>query len=192
MSNEEQEWHKAKGLCFICHKPGHFSRNCPDRNDVMSMESNKPPGMESFGINVNFGDLENQHKLSEHLQDHGLAMNNIHIPGGMMNPMTCLGSQPVILKWSDFSIAEWYLDEIGLSCVEPLQDEITHTNIECNKASPSDGSYSPLECDAAIMRDTTWAIPKPVTDIVHVNRQPAHVLVDTGSLVNFMSLNLAE
>ena len=78
MSQEKQERHKAEGLCFICHKAGHFSRNCPERNKVPST-SNKPPGVASSGVNVDFGDVENQCELSMRSQESGLAANNIHI-----------------------------------------------------------------------------------------------------------------
>lgn len=152
--------------------------------------------MESFGINVNFGDIENQRKWLECSRDHGLTVNNIHIPGGDDELDDLLGSTTNNLKTeNDFSIAEWYmdhLDEIELSCAEPLQGKITHVDIECNEASHSNGSYSALEYDAAIARDITWTIPKPVTIVVHVNRQPAHALVNTGSLADFMSLSLAD
>ncbi|KIM58085.1 hypothetical protein SCLCIDRAFT_28358 [Scleroderma citrinum Foug A] len=69
MSYKEQEWLKAEGLYFFWHKP------------VPSSESDEPPGVESFGINIDFGDIENQHELLVCLQDCGLAMNNINVPG---------------------------------------------------------------------------------------------------------------
>lgn len=50
LSKDEQERHKAEGLCYICHKSGHFSRNCPERQKVSS--SSKPPGVTSFGVDV--------------------------------------------------------------------------------------------------------------------------------------------
>lgn len=57
LSKDEQERHKAEGLCFICHKLGHFSRNCPERQKI---SSSKPPGVSSFGVDVDFGDVERQ------------------------------------------------------------------------------------------------------------------------------------
>ena len=78
MSSEEQERHKAEGLCFICHKSGHFSRNCPERNKVASTSS-KPPGVASFGIDLDFGDIENQRELSTRSRDCEVSANNIHV-----------------------------------------------------------------------------------------------------------------
>ena len=394
MSQEKQERHKAKGLCFICHKAGHFSRNCPERNKVPST-SNKPPGVASSGVNVDFGDVENQRELSMRSQESGLAANNIHIfsdaeeldddsdsdnvldaesddfgvesitmseltdddttestntgeynpwigdplglhaeeqlagicypgddqlspgvfdptrfciyqvegdrhivvesehdergdgssihiPDGLLrNPsfdvvrwywirkavlagMTKADAQrsadenllgrsqmryamedaiidklteycPFVsergndqwfsceqsdedmyqiwdfstrvianvpyerLKLSEFNIVGWYtnylehLDEVELNSIELLQDEGTHQDVECNKTAPSSNSYYPaLERNAAITKDVAQTIPKPVVVVVHVNEQPARALVDTGSLADFMSLNLAK
>jgi len=102
------------------------------------------------------------------------------------------------LKSGDFNIVEWYMehlegpDGIELSYMDFPQGEATHLDVECNKATPSGSGYSALERNAAIMKDTTRTIPKPVVVVVHVNEQPARALVDTGSLADFMSLNLAE
>ena len=394
MSMEEQEWHKAEGLCFVCHKSGHFLCNCPDRNKVPST-SNKPLGVMNFGINVDFGDVKNQHKLSIHLQESRLAANNIHIfgdedelddesepddnipdiisddfgieslvlselegdnttestttgdynpwireplahqaeeqlvgtryPGdnplllGVFNharfciyqvegnrhivieskhnecgdgnsiyipndllrnphfdivrwywikkamlagmngaearylanenlcgqpqmgyameevldlilteycpPVTMNGNQGrfscmqldkdtyqiwdfstwVIanvpyeqLRFSDFDVVEWYtdylecLDEIKLNSMGFQVQINNYLNVKCNKATPSNSSYSALEWNAMITKDTTWTIPKPVVVIIHANGQPACALVNTRSLADFMSLNLAE
>ena len=65
-------------------------------------------------------------------------------------------------------------------------------DIECNKTAPSNGSYSALEWNAAITKDVTQMIPKPVIVVVYANGLPARALVDTGSLADFMSLNLVE
>lgn len=81
------------------------------------------------------------------------------------------------LKSGDLNIVDWYME-----CLD----------VECNKATPSGSGYSALERNAAITKDITRTIPKPVVVVVHVNEQPARALVDTGSLADFMSLNLAE
>ncbi|KIO10654.1 hypothetical protein M404DRAFT_20901 [Pisolithus tinctorius Marx 270] len=62
LSKEEQERHKVEGLCFICHKLGHFSRNCPDRQTVLN--AGKSSGVMSFGVGVDFGDIECQRQLA--------------------------------------------------------------------------------------------------------------------------------
>ena len=59
----------------------HFSRNCPEQNKVQS-SSNKPPGVASFGIDVDFGDIENQHELSVQSLDCEIAANNINVAVG--------------------------------------------------------------------------------------------------------------
>lgn len=80
LSKDEQERHKAEGLCFICHKSGHFSRNCPERHKVSS--SSKPPGVSSFGVDVDFGDVENQRHLALSSEGDPVVMSNfIHIRG---------------------------------------------------------------------------------------------------------------
>jgi len=43
------------------------------------LDSTKPPGVVSFGIGVDFGDIENQRKLSARSQDCGLTINNIDV-----------------------------------------------------------------------------------------------------------------
>jgi len=390
LSNEEQEQHKAEGLCFGCHRTGHFSRNCPEQNKVSS-SSNKPPGVASFGINVDFGDIENQRELSARSQDCEITANNISIPedvdetddepeldntamddpdtesdialseldddtstkddsrsynpwigdplgqraeeqltgicypgdnhlspgifdparfciypvegnkhivieserdergdgssiyvpddslrdpqfdivrwywvqkailtgmsesdavqsaednllgssqmgyvmeeaiehklteyclteGGQDNNnwFSCERSEGDIyliwdfstqitmyisheqLKSGDFNIVEWYMERlegpgrIELSYMDLPQDETTHLDVECNKTTPSSSGYSALERNAAVTKDVTRTIPKPIVVVVHANEQPARALVDTGSLADFMSLNLAE
>jgi len=102
------------------------------------------------------------------------------------------------LKSRDFNIVEWYMeclegpDGIELNYMELPQDKATHLSVECSKAMPSGSGYPALERNAAITKDATRTIPKPVVVVVHVNEQPAHALIDTGSLADFMSLNLAE
>jgi len=66
-----------------------------------------------------------------------------------------------------------------------------HLDAECEKTVPLNSSYPALECNAAVTKDVTRTIPKPVV-VVHANGRPVCALVDTGSLADFMSLNLAE
>ena len=64
LSKDEEAQHKAEGLCFICSGSGHFSRNCPWRNKVVSSSNgNTPPGVTSYGVDLDFGDIECQRGL---------------------------------------------------------------------------------------------------------------------------------
>ena len=64
LSKDEEARRKAEGLCFICSGSGHFSRNCPRRNKVASSSNgNAPPGVTSYGVDLDFGDIKCQRSL---------------------------------------------------------------------------------------------------------------------------------
>lgn len=66
MSKEEQERHKADGMCFHCRQAGHFSCNCPDLNKVPSSSmGSHPPGISTFGWSINYGAIEDQCERSQ-------------------------------------------------------------------------------------------------------------------------------
>ena len=66
LSKEEQERHKADGLCFHCHRAGHFSRNCPDLNKVPSgSKGSDPPGVPTFGVSIDYDAIEDQRAQSQ-------------------------------------------------------------------------------------------------------------------------------
>lgn len=52
--------------------------------------------------------------------------------------------------------------------------------------------YSTLQRNMAVTRDFTQMILKLLVVMMHINRHLAHALIDTGSLVDFMSITLAE
>jgi len=50
----------------MCSGTGHFSRNCPQRNKVASSsKGDAPPGVMSYSVKVDFGDIESQQGLSK-------------------------------------------------------------------------------------------------------------------------------
>ena len=70
LSKDEQERHKSEGLCFNCHRAGHFSWNCPDLNKVASSSKiSSPPGVTSFRMNINYAAIEDQRELSHATQN---------------------------------------------------------------------------------------------------------------------------
>ncbi|KAG9221532.1 hypothetical protein CCMSSC00406_0009355 [Pleurotus cornucopiae] len=54
------------------------------------------------------------------------------------------------------------------------------------------GTYAALQRNAAVTKDYSRMVPKPVTITVNVNGQPARALIDSGSLGDFISTNLVE
>jgi len=70
--------------------------------------------------------------------------------------------------------------------------EIEVFGIEIPRVVPPKDCISALQQNAAMTKDFTQLIPKPIIVVVHIEGQPARALIDTGSLADFMSLNLAE
>lgn len=69
------------------------------------------------------------------------------------------------------------------------------SGVELNAASNSlvlPGTYTAIQRNAGIPRDFTQLIPEPVVVIVHINGHPARTLIDSGSLSDFMSAELAH
>ncbi len=58
--------------------------------------------------------------------------------------------------------------------------------------SPDDVSLVAIQHNAAALRDVSCLIPDPIAVILNVNGQPARALLDSGSLVDFMSAKLAH
>jgi len=81
-------------------------------------------------------------------------------------------------------------DESSLD--SPCELNLSLHYIELNGIKKSKNGYSTIQRNAAITRNFTRTIPRPVVVTVHIEGQPARALIDTGSLADFMSLTLAE
>ena len=71
-------------------------------------------------------------------------------------------------------------------------DALTSCSVELSGAELPKATYSMLQRNAAVTRDFTHTIPRPVVVTVHIEGHPARALIDTGSLADFMSVTLAE
>jgi hypothetical protein len=58
LSSDEKKRHVEQNLCFVCHKPGHMSRNCPEQSQVKSNKDNKPPGTKTYSASINYARIE--------------------------------------------------------------------------------------------------------------------------------------
>jgi Reverse transcriptase (RNA-dependent DNA polymerase)/Retroviral aspartyl protease len=54
------------------------------------------------------------------------------------------------------------------------------------------GTYVALQRNAAVPKDFTCLVPKPIVIVVQINGHPARALLDSGSLGDFMSTSLAD
>jgi len=75
MSHEEREQHRAEGLCFRCHKQGHFTRNCPEANNEASNSK-----VTNQSVDIDFGNVESLREMSEN------SRRTDGIELSMMNP----------------------------------------------------------------------------------------------------------
>ena len=66
------------------------------------------------------------------------------------------------------------------------------SEVELNRVQVPKGTYVAIQHNAAVAKDFKCLIPKLVVVMVEINDHPARALIDTGSLADFMSTNLAE
>ena len=64
--------------------------------------------------------------------------------------------------------------------------------LEVNGVQVARDKYPAVQRNAASVKDKTRVLPKPVTLTVKIDGHPARALVDSGSLGDFMSTNLAN
>ena len=120
MSREEHERHQAEGLCFRCHKPGHFTCNCPEANKEASTSK-----VTSQNVDIDFGNVESLREMSENSRRAG------RIEFNMMEPIELVPEQP-----SDYMPRP---GEIG----EPLSERAARRLAE-GMIYPGDDPYHPI------------------------------------------------
>ncbi|KAF8831165.1 hypothetical protein HHX47_DHR1000004 [Lentinula edodes] len=64
--------------------------------------------------------------------------------------------------------------------------------LELNGVQIPKGTYPAVQRNAAMTKDFSRRIPKPLVVVVKVNGHPARALIDTGSLGDFISSNFAD
>ena len=64
--------------------------------------------------------------------------------------------------------------------------------LELNGVQVARDKHPAVQRNAAAVKDKSHVLPKLVTLTVHVDGHPAQALVDSGSLGDFMSTNLAD
>jgi hypothetical protein len=60
------------------------------------------------------------------------------------------------------------------------------------RAQIPQGTLAALQHNAAVPKDFTCIVPKPIVIVVQVNGQPAQASIDSGSLGDFVSTSLAD
>ena len=70
--------------------------------------------------------------------------------------------------------------------------QFKNTYLELNGVQVPWGTYPAVQRNAAVTKDASRKVPKPVVITTKINRQPAHALLDSGSLGDFMSSTVAD
>jgi hypothetical protein len=120
-----------------------------------------------------------------------------------------------LINWYEFRLAQFELDQFDFveeKIQEVATDESTWPRIwnviqemmfsvpdnletgglELNGVQVARDKYPAVQRNAASVKDKTQVLPKPVTLTVKIDGHPARALVDSGSLGDFMSTNLAD
>lgn len=79
-----------------------------------------------------------------------------------------------------------------LSDLVQQDSEEEETPILLNGMQVAHGTFPAMQQNAASVKDPSWIVPKPVVITVKINGHPARVLIDSGSLGDFMSSTLAD
>jgi hypothetical protein len=117
-----------------------------------------------------------------------------------------------LINWYEFRLVQFELDQFDL-IEEKVRDMATDSSawpkvwniiqqmmfsipesgeLEVNGVQVARDKYPAVQRNAAYVKDKTRVLPKPVTLTVKIDGHPARALVDSGSLGDFMSTNLAD
>lgn len=98
---------------------------------------------------------------------------------------------PALAEVDDSDVGESE-DEDGESPIDigKLLDEAVM--MELFGAQVPRGSFAAVQRNAAVTKDATRVVPKPIVVVTKVNGHPARALLDSGSLGDFMSTTLAD
>ena len=66
------------------------------------------------------------------------------------------------------------------------------TNLEINGIQVPRGVYPAIQHNAAVAKDLTCPVPRPIVVTVKIDGHPACALLDSGSLGDFLSSTLAD
>ena len=88
----------------------------------------------------------------------------------------------------------WHIPHWLFPYIYPTDSEgaIPLYSVELCGAQVPQGTLSTLERNASVTKDFNQHVPSPIKIVVRINGHPAVALLDTGSLANFISTNLAE
>lgn len=91
----------------------------------------------------------------------------------------------------------WTMDELSGDEIVTLFDEyipalIPAMTVELNAARLQPVKFATLERTSSTPRDFKQLIPEPIVAVVHINGEPVRVLLDSGSLADFMSAKIAH
>lgn len=70
--------------------------------------------------------------------------------------------------------------------------DVHQSGIELSGVQVPRGTYPAIQCNAAMTKDFSRCIPKPLVVVVKLNGHPACTLIDTGSLGDFVSSTFAD
>ena len=113
MSCEEHECHRAERVCFGCHKPGHFTQNCPESNNRATTSK-----VTNQTINIDLGNVESLQEPSEETQQ---PLGGINL--GMMEPT----DEWVPEQLNEYTPIPWEIgDPLSTCAVQRLADRVPY------------------------------------------------------------------